>query len=140
MLPIQFQFSFCYSLSHCTYVRLSPKKLITYNIFLCNWRMYSKINLGDIFSRKKNLVRTYLDEDVFSKIRWKSVKQNTIFLPFIIEAVFTIYINIKWGWVHTMNKMQNVKQILLLFQNVFTYTVFALKWIKACIQVFGSLE
>ena len=130
MLPIQFQFSFCYSLPHnTTYVRLSPKTFFTYNIFLHNWGMYSKINLGDIFSWKKNVVRTYLDKDVLSKIRWKSVKQNTIFLLFIIEAIFTIYINIKWGWIHTMNmyvlwirtmnEIQNVKQILLFFEKRF---------------------
>jgi hypothetical protein len=136
MLAIQFQFSFCYSLSHnTTYARLSPKKLIICNIFLHNQRMYSKITLGDMFSKKKNLVRTYLDKDVLSKIRWKSVKQNAIFLPFIIEALFTIYINIKWGWISTMNneyvlwirtmnkgrlkKVQKVKQILLFFQKRF---------------------
>ena len=109
--------------------------------------MYSKINLGDTFSWKKNLVRTYLDKDVLSKIRWKSVKhtaQNTIFLPFIIEALFTIYINIKWGWILTMNmyyeyvlwmKYKMWSKSYYFFRNVFTYTVFVL---KACCKYLAA--
>ena len=144
-IPIQFQFSFCYSLSHnTTYARLSPKKLIICNIFLHNQRMYSKITLGDMFSKKKNIVRTYLDKDVLSKIRWKSVKQNTIFLPFIIEALFTIYINIKWWWISAMNmyyeyvlwmKYKMWSKSYYFFRNVFTYTVFVL---KACYKYLAA--